>query len=116
MRAVIQRVSSAHVAIGGEVKAQIARGLLLLLGIESGDTAEAGQWLAEKIAAKRIFPDEAGLMNQPVRDVSAADEHGPWERDRFRRVRRRHEGITRERWARDARARFADTRIMHARP
>ncbi len=59
----IQRVSSAAVEIDGECVAAIGRGLLVLLGIEEGDTADDTTWLAPKIAKMRIFPDEAGLMN-----------------------------------------------------
>ena len=69
MRAVIQRVSQASVTIDGRVVGEITRGLLVLLGVGKDDTAEDGQWLAEKIAALRIFPDEAGLMNRSVRDI-----------------------------------------------
>ncbi|HVZ65256.1 MAG TPA: D-aminoacyl-tRNA deacylase [Lacunisphaera sp.] len=69
MRVVIQRVSSASVTIAGRVTAQIGPGLLVLLGIESADTSADGEWLADKISKLRIFPDEAGLMNQSVADA-----------------------------------------------
>lgn len=69
MRIILQRVSSASVAIGGCVAGQIERGLLVFVGVAQGDTAEDGRWLAEKIVALRIFPDDAGLMNRSVRDV-----------------------------------------------
>jgi D-aminoacyl-tRNA deacylase len=70
MRAVIQRVSSAQVVIDGQVVGAIGTGFVILLGVGQLDTAEDGLWLAEKIAALRIFPDDAGLMNQSVRDVA----------------------------------------------
>ncbi len=70
MRAVIQRVSSARVTIAGEVSGAIERGLLVLLGVAQGDTEADGQWLAEKIAALRIFEDDAGKMNRSVVDVA----------------------------------------------
>jgi D-tyrosyl-tRNA(Tyr) deacylase len=70
MRAVIQRVSSARVAVGGEVTGEIARGLLVLLGVGHGDTEADAQWLAEKIAALRIFEDEGGRMNRSVVEVA----------------------------------------------
>ena len=70
MRAVVQRVSSASVVIEGNVVGSIESGLLILLGVARGDTEADGQWLADKIAALRVFPDEAGLMNRSVRDIS----------------------------------------------
>jgi len=69
MRAILQRVSSANVTIENQSVAQIDRGLLLLLGIAQADTTEDGEWLAQKIARLRIFPDEAGLMNRSVADI-----------------------------------------------
>ena len=69
MRAVIQRVSRAEVAIGGTVKAGIQRGLLVLLAIEDADTTEDIEWLSGKIVRLRIFTDEQGLMNRSVQDV-----------------------------------------------
>jgi D-aminoacyl-tRNA deacylase len=70
MKVVVQRVARASVAIGGTVSGEISRGLLVLLGIASGDTTADGEWLAAKIAALRIFPDDAGQMNRSVRDVA----------------------------------------------
>lgn len=72
MRVVIQRVSSAGVAIDGAVKAQIGWGLLILLGIEHDDDPGDAEWLCRKIAALRIFSDEAGLMNRSVQDIGGA--------------------------------------------
>lgn len=69
MRAVVQRVSSASVAIAGEAVAAIGPGLLLLLGVEEGDGPDDIAWLAPKIARMRIFPDEAGLMNRALADT-----------------------------------------------
>jgi D-tyrosyl-tRNA(Tyr) deacylase len=69
MRLLIQRVSSASVTIDEQVKSRIDRGLLALLGIESDDTEEDVRWLCNKMAALRIFSDEAGLMNRSVQDV-----------------------------------------------
>jgi D-tyrosyl-tRNA(Tyr) deacylase len=68
MRAVIQRVSHASVAIGGRIKSSIGPGLLLLLGIEEADSAEDIEWLSGKIVALRIFNDEAGVMNVSLKD------------------------------------------------
>ena len=69
MRAVIQRVSGARVAINGSVRAVIGRGLLVLLGIEEGDTDEDIAWLSGKIVRLRIFGDDAGAMNRSVQDI-----------------------------------------------
>ena len=68
MIAVIQRVSSASVAIEGRVKAQIEKGLLVLLGIEEADNNEDIEWLSAKIVNLRIFNDAAGVMNVSVLD------------------------------------------------
>ena len=63
MRAVLTRVDSASVAIGGEVKASIGKGFLVLLGVHEDDTAEQADKIADKICGLRIFEDEAGKMN-----------------------------------------------------
>lgn len=70
MRVVIQRVSSASVAIEGCEKSRIGRGLLILLGIEHDDNEADIEWLCKKTAALRIFSDEAGLMNLSVQDIA----------------------------------------------
>ena len=69
MRAVIQRVSSASVSIGGTVKSAIGAGLLILLGVGHEDGQEDIDWLVKKTAGLRIFPDEAGVMNRSIVDV-----------------------------------------------
>jgi len=69
MRAVIQRVSKASVTIDNKVHSQINNGLLVLLGIEDGDTAEDIEWLSGKIINLRIFNDENGIMNVSVKDI-----------------------------------------------
>lgn len=69
MRAVIQRVSSASVTIGGQVKSSIGKGLLVLLGVGYEDGQEDIDWLVKKISGLRIFDDEAGVMNRSVMDV-----------------------------------------------
>lgn len=66
MRAVIQRVSEASVTIDGATVGRIGRGLLVLVGVEAGDTTADAEWLAGKIARLRIFTDSAGLMNLDV--------------------------------------------------
>lgn len=69
MRAVIQRVSSASVTIGGTVKSVIGPGLLILLGIGHEDGLEDIDWLVKKTAALRIFNDDAGVMNRSLLDI-----------------------------------------------
>lgn len=69
MRAVIQRVGEAAVAIGGREHARIARGLLVLVAAESEDTTHDVDWLSGKISRLRIFADEAGKMNRAVGDI-----------------------------------------------
>jgi D-tyrosyl-tRNA(Tyr) deacylase len=69
MRIVIQRVSSASVTIGGNVKSAIEEGLLILLGIEDADTNEDIDWLVKKICQLRIFDDENGIMNKSIGEI-----------------------------------------------
>jgi D-tyrosyl-tRNA(Tyr) deacylase len=72
MRAVVQRVSRARVVIEGRTTGQIASGLLVLLGVARGDTAEQAAYLAEKIAHLRIFDDEQGKMNRSLLEAGGA--------------------------------------------
>lgn len=74
MRAVIQRVSEAHVKIAGETVGEIGPGLLVLLGVAPADTPADALWLAEKIAALRLFPDAFGKMNLSVRDLAPSSD------------------------------------------
>lgn len=69
MRAVVQRVSSASVDVGGERVAEISRGLLVLVGIEQTDEPRDRDWLADKLPNLRIFEDGEGKMNLSVADV-----------------------------------------------
>jgi D-tyrosyl-tRNA(Tyr) deacylase len=66
MRAVIQRVREARVEVADKAVSSIGPGLLVLLGIETGDGAEDLAWLAAKIANLRIFADAQGVMNRSV--------------------------------------------------
>jgi D-aminoacyl-tRNA deacylase len=67
MIAVIQRVSSAAVEIEKQIVARIAKGLLVLVGIEEADTDEDIEWLSTKIVNLRIFNDSQGVMNVDVK-------------------------------------------------
>ena len=69
MRVVIQRVTEASVSIDGKCVAAIGRGMMVLCGFEEADGEEDLDWIARKIAALRIFDDEAGVMNRSVVDV-----------------------------------------------
>jgi D-tyrosyl-tRNA(Tyr) deacylase len=69
MRAVVQRVARASVAVDGEVIGEIGNGLVVLVGIARDDTKVEAAYLVDKIAALRIFEDEAGKMNLSVKDV-----------------------------------------------
>ncbi len=72
MRAVIQRVLEASVSIAGERRGVIGPGLLVLLGVEEGDTAQDGEWLSGKVSRMRLFSDAEGLMNRSVQEVGGA--------------------------------------------
>lgn len=72
MRAVIQRVSEASVAIAGRVRGAIQEGLVVLLAIEESDSAEDSEWLSGKIVRLRIFNDKDGVMNRSVQEVGGA--------------------------------------------
>lgn len=72
MKAVLQRVSRAQVTIGDQLVGQIAGGLVALLGVEQGDTAEDAQELADKSVQLRIFDDAEGKMNLSLADVGGA--------------------------------------------
>ncbi|MCH5231523.1 MAG: D-tyrosyl-tRNA(Tyr) deacylase [Muribaculaceae bacterium] len=70
MRLVVQRVNEASVFIKNQEISSIKRGLLILLGVEKGDREEEADWLASKCASIRIFPDEKGVMNKSLLDIS----------------------------------------------
>jgi D-tyrosyl-tRNA(Tyr) deacylase len=72
MRAVLQRVSRARVVVDGSVVGEIGRGLLVLLGIATGDTPEQARWLADKVVGLRLFSDADGKMNLALADVGGA--------------------------------------------
>ncbi|MDI9442053.1 MAG: D-tyrosyl-tRNA(Tyr) deacylase [Firmicutes bacterium] len=72
MRAVVQRVRQAGVRVEGKSVAQIDHGLLVFLGVGQGDTEADSEYLAEKVAFLRIFPDEEGKMNLNVQQVGGS--------------------------------------------
>ena len=69
MRAVVQRVTSASVSIGGEVCAGIGRGFLVLLGVYGNDEKTDADYIVKKISGLRVFEDAAGKMNLSLADV-----------------------------------------------
>ena len=66
MRAVVQRVTSASVAVDGERVSEIGAGLLVLVGVAAGDTEQDAVYMAEKTVNLRIFEDDAGKMNRSL--------------------------------------------------
>ena len=69
MRVVIQKVTQASVSIENQIVASIDKGLLMLVGIEDGDTNEDIAWLSSKIVNLRVFDDDNGVMNLSVKEV-----------------------------------------------
>jgi D-tyrosyl-tRNA(Tyr) deacylase len=69
MRALIQRVRAASVTVDGRVTGAIGPGLLVLAGVSADDGDDDRDWLARKIVAMRIFPDDEGVMNRSVVDT-----------------------------------------------
>jgi D-tyrosyl-tRNA(Tyr) deacylase len=69
MRALVQRVREASVAVDGRVVGAVGRGLLVLAGIATDDGDEDRDWLVRKIVGLRIFDDDEGVMNRAVAEV-----------------------------------------------
>lgn len=70
MRAVIQRVKGSSVAIDGQTVGQCGHGLMVLIGVENGDTDKDLAYIADKVPNLRIFEDENGKMNLSLMDIS----------------------------------------------
>ncbi|MBP3639620.1 MAG: D-tyrosyl-tRNA(Tyr) deacylase [Muribaculaceae bacterium] len=71
MRIVIQRCTHASVSVDGEKISSIGRGMMVLVGVEHGDTGQDADWLAAKTVALRIFDDADGVMNLSAADTGA---------------------------------------------
>jgi D-tyrosyl-tRNA(Tyr) deacylase len=69
MIGLLQRVSRAHVEVSGETIGSIERGLLVLVGVQRGDTIARGERLLERLLGYRIFPDADDRMNLSLRDI-----------------------------------------------
>lgn len=72
MRALVQRVTHASVAVDGTVAGAIDQGLLLLVGVAATDGQEDIEWLTRKIVNLRVFNDDAGVMNRSVLDIGGS--------------------------------------------
>ena len=70
MKALLQRVTRASVSLGDEEVGRIGRGLVVFLGVASGDTEKDAQYLAQKIVNLRIFSDEEGKFNLSALDIN----------------------------------------------
>ena len=72
MRCVVQRVSSASVAVNGQAVGKIDKGLMVLIGVAQGDTEKDLQYMFDKVPNLRIFEDDQGKMNLSLLDVGGA--------------------------------------------
>lgn len=70
MRIVVQRVAKASVTIGGKLRSEIGKGMLVLVGIEDADGSDDVEWLCSKLSKLRIFEDDKAAMNL---DISSVD-------------------------------------------
>ncbi len=72
MIGLLQRVSRGRVTVDAEIVGEIGAGLLVLVGVERGDSAREAKRLAERLVEYRVFPDHAGRMNRSVKDTAGA--------------------------------------------
>ncbi|WP_126653473.1 D-aminoacyl-tRNA deacylase [Chryseobacterium aureum] len=70
MKIVIQRVSEASVKVDGKVVGEIAKGLMLLVGVDENDEKTDADWLVQKVLNLRIFGDEDDKLNLSVKDIA----------------------------------------------
>lgn len=69
MRAVVQRVRKSSVTVDDKITGAINQGLMVLIGVEDGDTEADAAYIAKKVSALRVFDDEEGVMNLSVKDI-----------------------------------------------
>lgn len=69
MRAVVQRVKKSSVTVNGVLAGKSGHGLMVLIGVEAGDTEKDAVYIADKVTGLRIFEDDAGKMNRSVTDI-----------------------------------------------
>jgi D-tyrosyl-tRNA(Tyr) deacylase len=74
MRGLVQRVTSAHVAVAGDIVGAIGPGLCVLVGVTHDDTVAIAHQLADKVVRLRVLDDEAGVMNRSLADRLAAGD------------------------------------------
>jgi len=72
LRAVVQRVCSAHVSVEGETLGSMEQGLLALVGVAPDDGPDQVRFLAQKMVHLRLFPDEAGVMNRSLLEAGGS--------------------------------------------
>ncbi len=72
MKVLVQRVTEASVTIDGRVHSEIGQGMVILLGVRTGDIAQAANFLADKCSALRIFEDAEGKMNVSVKETGGS--------------------------------------------
>lgn len=70
MRAVVQRVSQANVSVEGSAVGEIEKGIMVLVGVQEGDSQEDVKWLVDKVVNLRIFEDENEKMNLSLKDIN----------------------------------------------
>ncbi len=70
MIGLLQRVSRADVSVGGQERARVDRGLLVLVGVERGDQEAQADRLLERLLTYRVFPDDEGRMNRSLQDIA----------------------------------------------
>ena len=70
MRAVVQRVTDANVSVDGQITGEIKKGLVVLLGVEEGDTEKDADYVIDKVSGLRVFDDPDGVMNLSVTDIA----------------------------------------------
>ncbi|MBQ3610799.1 MAG: D-tyrosyl-tRNA(Tyr) deacylase [Firmicutes bacterium] len=69
MRAVVQRVKKSSVTVYDKITGKIGQGLMVLIGVEDGDSEKDADYIADKVCSLRIFEDEQGKMNLSVEDI-----------------------------------------------
>lgn len=69
MRAVVQRVKKSSVTVDDKITGKIGQGLMVLIGVEDGDSEKDADYIADKVCGLRIFEDEQGKMNLNVEDI-----------------------------------------------
>ena len=72
MRAVVQRVTKSSVTVDDRVTGQIGKGLMVLIGVEVGDTEKDARYIADKCVGLRVFDDENGVPNLSVGDIGGS--------------------------------------------